>query len=144
MSEQHDPFLHALERYADAVRAKDVAAFAAIYADDLHVFDLWGRWSLQGLDAWRAMAADWFASLGDEQVVVGVTQARSLVSGDLAVGHAILRFTALSATGEELRSLDNRISMALQQRDGVWKVVHEHTSAPVDHESLKAILRRQD
>jgi ketosteroid isomerase-like protein len=59
------------------------------------------------------------------------------------MGYALLTYTAVSADGTELRSLDNRITAALRKVDGVWKIFHEHTSAPIDHASTKAMLRRE-
>lgn len=142
MSEARDPFLQALNAYKAAVYAKDVDAFVALYDDDVHVFDMWGAWSLRGIEAWRGMAADWFSSLGAERVVVHADEMQSTVIGDLAIGHATLTYTALSAEGDTLRSLDNRITMALKLTGDTWKIFHEHTSAPIDHRSAKAILRR--
>src|SRR5258708_7438292 len=109
MSGPHDPFLHALDSYIAAVRAKDVEAFTAIYDDDVHIFDLWGTWSIRGIEAWRTMAKNWFSSLGTEQVVVSADEVQSTTIGELAVGHAILPYTAVSAQGSKLRSLNNRI-----------------------------------
>lgn len=97
---------------------------------------------MRGLDAWRAMAREWFDSLGDEQVLVTFADAEASVAGALVVGHAIATYTAQSASGEKLRSLDNRMTMALRQRDGAWAVFHEHSSAPIDHASLQAKLQR--
>ncbi len=132
-----------LQRYAAAVAAKDVDAFVALYADDLRVFDLWGPWELSGIAAWRAMAAGWFASLGDEQLRVTSSGAHATASDGLLVGHATLTFTALSATGELLRSLDSRLTVAARPTEGGgWRIVHEHSSAPIHHETLKAQLRR--
>lgn len=142
MSDPQDPFLQLLETYRTAVRAKSVDAFLAIYADDLHVFDMWGRWSLHGIEDWRRMVVDWFSSLGDEHVIVAVDEAASTRTGDLAVGHAILTYTAHAADGRELRSLNNRMTVAMKKTGGVWKIFHEHTSAPIDHASAKAMLRR--
>lgn len=52
-----DPAIGAvIEGYAAAVRAKDVDAFVSLYAKDVRVFDMWGRWSYDGVDAWRSMA----------------------------------------------------------------------------------------
>ena len=67
----------------------------AIYADDVHVFDAWNQWQYSGLEAWRAMAAGWFGSLGDDETVE-------------------VRFTGL------------------EQQNGTWKIVHEHSSLPID------------
>jgi uncharacterized protein (TIGR02246 family) len=140
MSESQDPFLLTLESYRTAVLARDADAFAALYDDDVHVFDMWGMWSLRGIEAWRDMAAGWFSSLGTERVLVCVSETSSTMYGDLAIGHAVLTFTAVSAEGMELRSLSNRITMALRRTGESWKVIHEHTSAPIDHQSTKAIL----
>lgn len=141
MNERLAPFLHALDRYKEAVLAKDVDAFARLYDDDVHVFDMWGAWSLRGIQPWRKMASEWFSSLGSERVIVSVGDAQSTSSDEMAIGHAILTYTAVSAEGKELRSLSNRISMALKRTGDVWKIIHEHTSAPIDHQSLKAMLK---
>jgi ketosteroid isomerase-like protein len=142
VNEQQDPFLRLLESYKAAVLAKDVEAFLAIYDDDLHVFDMWGKWSLRGLDLWRGLIDEWFSSLGDEHVVVSFDEAASTQIGGLVVGHAILKYTALSAEGREIRSLDNRMTVAARETHESWKIFHEHTSAPIDPASAKAILQR--
>ncbi|MGO1071996.1 YybH family protein [Lysobacter sp. CA199] len=142
MTDAHDPVLHTLQAYAAAVLAKDVEALVLLYHEDVHIFDMWSDWSMRGIGPWRAMVQGWFGSLGDETVVVGIDQADSTLSEDLAFGHAILSYTAFSASGERLRSLNNRISLGLARRDGDWKIVHEHTSAPIEHGSAKAILQR--
>lgn len=135
------PFHLALERYAASVRDRDVEAFAALYDADVHVFDMWERWQLRGIDARRAMAREWFASLGDERVLVTFAEAEASVAGGLVVGHAIATYTAQSAAGETLRSLDSRMTMALRHRDSAWLIFHEHSSAPIDLTSLKANLQ---
>jgi uncharacterized protein (TIGR02246 family) len=137
-----DPFRRTLTAYAQAVRAKDVAAFAALYDPDVHVFDMWGSWSLRGLPAWRELAAGWFSSLGTDSVVVTWDSEASTVAGDLAVGHAILTYTAHAPDGAVLRLLSNRATMALRRTGAAWRIFHEHTSAPIDHRSLQAILLR--
>jgi uncharacterized protein (TIGR02246 family) len=142
MNERDDPFRKTLHAYADAARRKDAEALLALYADDVVLFDLWGTWTLRGIDAWRAAVTGWFASLGDGHVVVRADEVNSTVAGDLAVGHAILTYSARDADGRELRALDNRLTMALRRLGDGWKIVHEHTSAPVDHASLKAMLQR--
>jgi uncharacterized protein (TIGR02246 family) len=141
MNASNELLLTVLNRYKSAVLAKDVDAFVALYDDDVHVFDMWGSWSLRGIDAWRNMATGWFASLGTERVVVGIELVEGFVADDLAVGHAILSYTAVSATGESLRSLNNRITVTLRKTGESWKIFHEHTSAPIDHETTKATLQ---
>ena len=98
MNQTADPVRDAVARYSAAAHDKDVDAFVALYADDVHVFDMWNSWELRGIDAWRNMAAGWFSSLGDERVVV--------------------------RTGN------------------VWEIFHEHTSGPIDHETMKGVIKR--
>ncbi|MEN0036423.1 MAG: nuclear transport factor 2 family protein [Cellvibrio sp.] len=141
MNDKIDPVLAMIANYKQAILNKDIEAFCAIYDTDIHIFDMWGKWSMRGIDAWREMASGWFTSLGSEKVVVEANNVESVVTADMAIGHAILSYTAFSAKGEKLRSLDNRITVALKRTGDSWKVVHEHTSAPIDHGSLKGNLQ---
>jgi len=132
-----------LDAYAAAVRAKDVEAFLALYAEDTRNFDLWSEWSYDGKDALRGMVEEWFGSLGDdEQVAVEFEDVRSYVDDDVAALSAFARYAAVSPDGNELRSLNNRLSWILRrQDDGSWRIVHEHTSAPAG-EGGKVQLQR--
>ena len=76
----------------------------------------------------------------DEQVTAH--DVRTQVSGDMALLTASLTYRAVDPSGRQLRSLDNRLSWVLRRRGGRWRVVHEHTSAPLAHENGKGILRR--
>lgn len=132
-----------LKGYAAAVRAKDVDGFVSLYADDVRVFDMWERWSYDGSSAWRAMAEEWFGSLGDEQVAVEFEDVRTVVGEDMAIADAFVTYKGLSADGTELRAMHNRLTWALQKTpDGGWAVVHEHSSAPASFDSGKVQLRR--
>jgi ketosteroid isomerase-like protein len=47
----------------------------------------------------------------------------------------------LSADGDELRAMNNRLTWALRKTaGGEWKIVHEYTSAPIDVETSKVML----
>lgn len=140
MNRTDDPIREMLDSYREAVLAKNVQAFAALYDEHVEVFDMWGNWKISGIAAWRKMAADWFSSLGDERVMVSVKDVHATSSGELAVGHATLTYTAVAPGGAPLRSLSNRITVAMRRGTAGWKVVHEHTSAPIEHASLTAIL----
>jgi len=141
-SSDTNPVFQALEGYQSAVLAKDAGAFAALYAADVRVFDMWGAWSFDGLEAWCRETADWFGSLGDERVRVGFSDVQASVSQDLAIGHAFVSFAALGPDGVELRSMSNRLTLVLQRRGGAWKITHQHTSAPADPQTAKLIFKR--
>jgi uncharacterized protein (TIGR02246 family) len=142
MSEQAQLIEQVLEAYKAAVFAKDVDAFVALYDQEVRVFDMWGAWSYAGIAAWRGMVADWFGSLGSERVVIEMNDVQVIVAHDLAVAHAFVTYAGVSAEGKELRAMQNRLTWALKQNDGRWKIVHEHTSAPVDFETSKVLLQR--
>jgi ketosteroid isomerase-like protein len=132
-----------LDSYKTAVQAKDVDAFVALYDENVRVFDMWGRWSYDGLDAWRGMATEWFGSLGDESAAVEFADVQTVVGDGIAAASAFVTFRGLSAEGNELRAMNNRLTWALRKSgDGAWKVVHEHSSAPIDFESAKVMLQR--
>jgi len=131
-----------LKAYAAAVNAKDVDGFAALYDENVCVFDLWGAWKYQGIKAWRAMAEEWFSSLGSERVAVEFDDVQSKQTPHLAFVSAFAKYTAVSAEGKILRSLQNRLTCVLELKDGTWKITHEHTSAPADHKTLKVSLKR--
>jgi uncharacterized protein (TIGR02246 family) len=89
------------------------------------------------------MVQDWFSSLGAaEQVVVTFDDIRIQAAGDMAVATAFARFAAVTDKAEELRYLQNRLTWVAQKKDGAWKIIHEHTSAPVDGETMKVRLQR--
>jgi len=142
MSEPQNPIPPLLDAYRAAVLAKDVDAFVALYDEDVEVFDAWATWSHRGRAAWRAAVAGWFGALGAGRVAVDFEDVRSALAPGLAVVHAFARYAEIDAAGARLRSMDNRFSAVLRQREGGWRIVHEHTSAPIAGDSMKAMLQR--
>src|SRR6266851_9883530 len=56
-------------------------------------------------------------------------------------GARLHHLQGLSGDGKELRSMDNRITWVLRKnRDGAWKIIHEHTSAPADFDTGRVTL----
>ena len=132
-----------LTAYVAAVRAKDVDAFVALYADDVRSFDLWERWSYDGKDELREMVSGWFGSLPEDEVVaVEFDEVRTQPGEDVAAVSAFTTFAAVAPDGAVLRSMNNRLTWVLRKDPGgAWKIAHEHTSAPAGDEG-KVQLRR--
>lgn len=128
--------------YKTSVFQKDLEAYASIFDEDVRVFDMWQQWTYDGLDAWRAVAKEWFTSLGTDKDVVSYSDIQAFENGETAVITALMRFTAVSEKGEELRFLENRLTWVALKKDDVWKIIHQHTSSPIDFESMKVILKR--
>jgi ketosteroid isomerase-like protein len=138
----NNPILQVLEDYKAAVWAKDVDSFVALYDRETVAFDMWGAWSHNGIASWRAVAEGWFGSLGNERVVVDFSDAQSIVAADLAVVHAFANYKAVDADGMELRSMDNRLTMTLRRQADGWKIVHQHTSSPIEVGTAQVMFRR--
>jgi len=128
------------ETYKNAVFQKDVAAYASIFDEEVRIFDMWVDWASDGLAVWRDMAKDWFGSLGAERVVVGFEGVQIQAGAELAAATAFVRFAAISEQGQELRYLQNRLTWVAKKKEGAWKIIHQHTSSPVDFETMKVIL----
>ena len=142
MSDTDKAIERVLASYAAAVHAKDVDALMRLYDPGVRVFDTWGVWSYDGAAAWRVAVEGWLMSLGSERVRVTFDDVGTIPGRDVAVVSAIVTYTGLSAQGEALRAMQNRITWALRTAGHVPRIVHEHTSAPISFDESKAILRR--
>lgn len=130
------------ECFTAAVLGKDLERFCSLYDDKVRIFDMWQQWSYEGLPAWREMAKGWFSSLGTDRDVVTFDEVQIMENNDFAVATAIVRFTAVSAEGSELRFLEERLTWVAHRKEGLWKIVHQHTSTPIDFNSMKTMLKR--
>jgi ketosteroid isomerase-like protein len=131
-----------LEIYKSAVLAKDVDAFMRLYDPGVRVFDAWGVWSYEGAAAWQVAVEGWFTSLGTEKVKVTFDDVQTSEGRDFLVISAIATYAAVSALGEPLRAMQNRVTWALMTIGHVPRIVHEHTSAPLGFDDSKGILQR--
>ena len=132
-----------LKSYASAVFSKDVKTFMHLYDPNVRVFDAWGVWLYEGAAAWQVAVEGWFTSLNTENVKVTFDDVRSLGGPELAMMSAIVTYAGVSAGGEPLRSMQNRITWVLRTSGHNLRIVHEHTSAPIDFNESKAILNRE-
>lgn len=131
-----------LDGYARTVLAKDVAGFLALYAPEARVFDTWGVWSFEGVDARRKVVEEWFGSLGAERVGVSFDRVQAIVAGEMASLTARVVYVALAADGAELRGMQNRLTWVLRLTGDGATIVHEHTSVPIGND-LKGMLARE-
>ena len=143
MSDTEKQVLRALDTYKAAVLAKNAETFMHLYDPEVRVFDTWGTWSYEGAAAWRVAVEGWFASLGTERVRVTFQDVRIAGGPAFASMSAIVTYAAVSADGQALRNMQNRISWVLEASGHVLRVIHEHTSAPIGFEDAKAILERR-
>jgi ketosteroid isomerase-like protein len=132
-----------IESYKAAVLAADAESLIRLYEPSVSVFEAWGAWLYEGAAAWKSAVEAWLNSLGSETVRVDFSDVKVLKEPPVTMLNAIVTYAAESASGEALRSMQNRITWVLRENDGVLHIVHEHTSAPIGFEDAKAILQRE-
>lgn len=128
--------------YAAAVFAKDVKTMMRLYDPEVRVFDAWGVWFHEGIEAWQRTVEAWFTSLGSERVKVGFDDVKATAGREMSSLSAIVTYASVSAQGEALRTMHNRLTWVLRTSGHVPRIVHEHTSAPIGFDDMKAILQR--
>ena len=143
MSDTEKQVLRALDTYQSAVLAKNAETLMHLYDADVRVFDTWGVWVYEGAAAWRVAIEGWFASLGTGTVLVGFDDVKILGSQGFAAMTAIVSYAGVSAQGDALGAMQNRISWVMKTSGHVLRIVHEHTSVPVGFEDSKAMLTRE-
>jgi hypothetical protein len=109
----------------------------------VRVFDAWGVWSYEGSAAWQRAVEGWFTSVGTERVKVSFDDVQTSAGRELSAVSAIATYAGVSAQGEQLRAMQNRVTWVLRTTGHVLRIVHEHTSAPIGFDDSKAILRRE-
>ena len=131
-----------IDSYTAAVFNKDAQTLMHLYDPAVRVFDAWGLWSYEGASAWQQAVEAWFSSLGTERVKVSFADVQTWGQREVAGLSAFVTYAGVSAQGDPLRSMSNRISWVLRTSGHVLRIVHEHTSAPIGFEDMKAILIR--
>lgn len=125
------------EAYSAAARALDVDALLALYAPDAVIYDLFGSEPFTTAEAWRSQVEEWFGSLEPGDVnTAAFGELTTFTAEALVLAHGIVRYGMAGPDGADKGGITNRLTWALRQgADGAWRIVHEHTSAPVDMET---------
>lgn len=128
-----------IDGYRDAVAQKDLEQFLSLYAADVKVFDTWGRWLFDGREAWKSMPVEWFRDLGDETVRVEHRTVSCCEWTDSALWIGDFVFIGQDASGTELHRMTNRWTWVIARRPEGWRIIHEHSSLPVDMPTMRGL-----
>lgn len=118
---------------------KDSEGMINLYDEDVLVFDMWGDEKNAGLKEWSRIIREWLGSLNEERVKVTFEEISLQRSETVSFATAIVRYQAVSSDNQIIRGMRNRMTVGLVKKENEWKVIHQHTSAPIDAD-LKAIL----
>ncbi len=125
--------------YKQSAWEKDTESMIGLYDDNVVIFDMWQEGYQTGLAEWSIAIKDWLGSLGEEKVNV-IFEMIEIHEGDnVGFGSALVTFQAISIDNTIIRSMKNRITLGFVKERDLWKVVHQHTSAPINSD-LEAIL----
>lgn len=117
-----------LERWAAAVRAKNIPEVLANHSPDFLMFDVPPPFESRGLaayeDTWKL-----FHSCQPEPVAFDIKWLEVVAGDDVAF--AIAHMQCVEPTEREQRTpLDFRLTVGLKKLEDRWTIVHEHHSVP--------------
>ncbi|GAB3235447.1 nuclear transport factor 2 family protein [Algoriphagus aestuariicola] len=126
--------------YQKSAWDKDASAMIDLYDEHALIFDMWDQGYVSNPSEWRKIITDWLGTLGEEKVKVEFEMVKIHQSGNVGFASALIQFQAISGDGTVLRSMRNRISLGFSKIEDGWKVIHQHTSAPISSDGLTALL----
>lgn len=132
---------HLAREYEAAVAGLDIDRLLALYDAEVVVYDLTSTWSYRGAPAWREAVREWFESVEQDQTNVAALSDLTVVGeGDLIAAHGRAHYGVGNESGEEIYAMDNRLTWLLRRGADGWRILHEHTSVPIDMETGRASL----
>jgi len=130
-----------IENWAKAARTCDIDGIMAAYAPDIRAFDAISQLQFKGAEAWRR---HWQACLemGSGPTIFEVHDLLIEAGDGVAYGRFLLRCGGIGPDGKEQIGW-MRVTVGCRRRGGRWTIAHEHSSAPFDMASGKALLELQ-
>jgi len=121
-----------VEEWTAAVRTLDVERAMALYANDIVAFDAVNRLCCRGVTEYQAHWVECMASCPfPAPIIIDTQQLEVQIENDLAVCWFLQRCGGITPDGEEQSSWMRGTQIYRQQGD-VWRIIHEHFSAPFD------------
>ena len=127
-----------LDRWAGAVRQRDIDRLMSLYASDAVYFDIVPPLRFTGAAEIRRNFLRWFDSW-QSSIGVELRELNISASGDVAFAYMLHR---TSGTLKDGRAVDYwvRATLGCKHSDQGWSIEHEHISAPVDLKSGRVIM----
>lgn len=134
-----EPVIRGLvDRWAKAIRAKDVDGVVANYAPDVVAFDIVPPLRSVGIDAQRGGLEAWFPTWRGP-IGYDVRDLTITAGDDVAFSQSLNRISGTKTDGEEV-DVWVRVTVGYRKLDGRWMVTHEHVSVPFDMENGQALV----
>jgi uncharacterized protein (TIGR02246 family) len=121
-----------IEKYAAAIRAKDLERVMSIFAPDLVSFDLEAPLQHVGAEAKRRNWARAFAAYQDP-LGYEIHDLTITLGDDVAFGHSLNRISGTLQNGNRA-GYWVRWTPCFRKIDGNWLIAHDQVSVPLDFE----------
>ncbi len=116
-------------RWAEAIRAQNIAGVLADHSPDMLMFDVPPPLQLSSVESYKRSWEPFFASFEGGAVMFNVRDISVHAGGDVAFATALVY--CRTADGDGGPSEPNvRLTVGLRKLGGRWTVVHEHHSVP--------------
>lgn len=130
-----------IDRYTAAAIALDREALLALYHDDILLYDLMLPWQISGTGAWSAKIDSWFSGVGSDPVVEASDVAVTTL-GEAALLTMTMHYGHTDEDGTSMR-MANRLTWVAVAAGDDWKILHEHTSVPLDEQTMSPQFQRE-
>jgi uncharacterized protein (TIGR02246 family) len=127
-----------IDRFQQAIQAKDLSGVLSVYAPDIVSFDLVAPMQHVGIVAYRRPWEATFASF-DGRIGYEVSDLHITAADDVAFSHSLNQMSGVMKSGQAT-SMWVRWTACFRKLDGRWLITHEQVSVPIDMESGKALL----
>jgi ketosteroid isomerase-like protein len=127
-----------VDEYVAAIRGKDIDNVVSIFAPDLVSFDLEAPLQHLGVDAKRRNWARAFAAY-EHPIGYEIPKLVLTLGDGVAFGRSLNRISG-TMKGGRTTSYWVRWTTCFRKIEGLWLIVHDHVSAPLEIESGKALL----
>lgn len=141
MNDIDDTVAKLRHQYTTAVSERNVDALIRLYDPKARIFDAWGVWQYDGIEPWRIAIEGWLSSHPSDRLQVGFSECTVIGDQHLATMTAIVSYAGISPDGTVSHAMQNRMTWILRTVGHNLRIVHEHTSAPIGFEDMKAILK---
>ena len=127
-----------LERFVNAIRAKDLQGVMSAFASDVVSFDLGPPLQHGGGEAFMKRWRELFDAYQDS-IDYEMRDLRITVGNEVAFSHSLNRMSGMLRNGHKSdRWL--RWTVGYRKTNGTWLIVHEQVSVPVNVKTGKAML----
>lgn len=111
-----------VEKWASAVRAKDMDGVLASHADDIVMFDVPMPLQSKGMKEYKKTWELFFDHSPGDPGSFDVTELRVVASESVAYCHALVKIFDSKV----------RVTIGLRKERGRWLIAHEHHSYPIE------------